>query len=91
MTLKDCVKGMMKYKHVTQTELVKMIGLNSQSSIGNALGRGNMTVETLVRYCEACGYEVCIQPNKITGKRPEGQFVITETGPTKKENGGDSE
>lgn len=91
MNVKDCVKAMLKYKNTTQWELADKIGMKNQSAIGTALSRGNMTIETLVRYCEACGYEVCIQPNKITGQRPNGQFVITETGPTKKNKGGESE
>lgn len=85
MKLKDAVKGMLKFRHKTQMELAEDIGVKRQSGIANALVRGNMTVETLVRYCDACGYEVVIQPSNTRGKRPEGQFVIDETGP-KKEN-----
>lgn len=81
MTLKDCVNGMLKYRHSTQTELTEKLGLKRQSAIANAMYRGNMTVETLVKYCSACGYEVVIQPTSVRGKRPDGQFVIDQTGP----------
>lgn len=80
MKLKDAVKGMLKFRHKTQMELAEGIGIKRQSAIANALYRGNMTVETLVKYCEVCGYEVVIQPTNTRGKRPEGQFVINETG-----------
>ena len=85
MKIKDCVKGMLKWKHITQMELTERLGLKRQSALANALARGNMTIETLVKYCDACGYEVVIQPKNVRGKRPDGQFVIDETGPDKKE------
>lgn len=83
MKLKDAVKGMLKFRHKTQVELAEGLGIKSQGAIANALVRGNMTIETLVRYCNVCGYEVTIQPINVRGKRPEGQFVIDETGPAK--------
>ena len=82
MTLKECVVSMLKFKNITQTDLTQRLGLKRQSSVANALYRGNMTVETLVKYCAACGYEVAIQPNKLPGSRPKGQFVIDQTGPS---------
>lgn len=85
MNLKDAIKGMLKFRHKTQQELAEGVGVKGQSSISNALCRGNITVETLAKYCAVCGYEVVIQPSNTRGKRPEGQFVIDETGP-KKEN-----
>jgi len=90
MNIKEAVKAMLKYRHKTQMELASDLGLGSQSTIGNALGRGNMTVETLVKYCDACGFEVVIQPTNVRGKRPEGQFVIDDTSANIKKRG-DSE
>ena len=89
MTLKQCINGMLKWKHITQTELAERLNLKRQSTIANALSRGNMTVETLVNYCDACDYEVIIRPKGTRGKPVDGSFVIDKTGPEKK--GGDSE
>lgn len=76
MTIRETIKALLKYKKTTQTALAEKMGYSSQSGIGQILQRGNMTVETLIRICDALDYEVTIQP-KRGGRRPEGQFIIT--------------
>lgn len=93
MNLKECVVLMMKSCRMTQARLAASVNV-SQTTIANALARGNVEVKTLLKWCEECDYEIVIQPKNVRGKRPDGQFVITEavyTAPTrhrqKKDNG----
>lgn len=84
MTLKECINGMLKWRNKSQVALAEELSLNRQSTIANALSRGNMTVETLVKYCNACDYEVIIRPKETRGAMTKGAFVLDVTGPSEK-------
>lgn len=74
MTIAETIKAIMKESKTTQVKLAEMAGLSGSSSVAMALTR-DMTTSTVVKFCEAMGYEVVIQKKK-PGRRAEGQYVV---------------
>lgn len=77
MDFAKIVKILIKENRKSQQWLAEQIGLAGASSVGKLLLRNNPTVETLFAVCEAFDYEITIQPKRLRGARPAGQFVVT--------------
>lgn len=76
MQFKEMLKHIIKEKKETQTSFATKVG-TTQSAIGNALKRNDVYVSTLIKWCEANGYEVVIQEKKA-GRRRDGQIVLEQ-------------
>lgn len=76
MQFKDMLDEIIKGKGLTQTTFANMVG-TTQPAIGNAKKRNDVYVSTLIKWCEALGYEVVIQEKK-PGRRKEGQIVLEQ-------------
>lgn len=78
MTSADVIRALLKEYKKSQTELAAELGYARASSINNMIASGNVEVSTLVKICDAFGYEVSVQPKRQRGARPDGQMVIDE-------------
>ncbi len=85
MQLKDAVTQMLKDNGKTKVWLAQKLGYKFPSGLSNRLKCSNITLENLCKICEQLDYEVCIQPTKIRGSRPEKQIVL-DARPPKEES-----
>lgn len=75
MQFKDMLEQILKEKKMTQAAFAEMVG-TTQPAIGNARKRNDVYVSTLIKWCNALGYEVVIQEVK-PGRRKDGQIVLS--------------
>lgn len=75
MQFKDMLDQILKEKKLTQATFASLVG-TTQPAIGNAKKRNDIYVSTLIKWCEALGYEVVIQEKK-QGRRRDGQIVLS--------------
>lgn len=75
MQFKDMLEQILKEKKMTQVAFAEMVG-TTQPAIGNARKRNDVYVSTLIKWCNALGYEVVIQEIK-PGRRKDGQIVLS--------------
>lgn len=59
---------MLKSGGLKQKHLAAMLGFASQSAVGNIMSRPDITLDTLLRICEALDYNIVLQPkrNKVS-------------------------
>lgn len=64
---KSAVKEMLKIGGLKQKHLAAMLGFASQAAVGNIMSRPDITLDTLLRICDALDYNIVLQPkrNKI--------------------------
>lgn len=75
MQFKEVLEKVIKDNKHTQASFASLVG-TTQPAIGNAKKRNDVYVSTLIKWCNALGYEVVIQEKK-PGKRREDQIVLT--------------
>lgn len=80
MKLADAIEQLLKQNAKKKGWMAETLGWSSPSAVGNTLRRGNMTIETLLKLCDALGYEISVQPKRRAGSRPNGQIVIDGLG-----------
>ena len=71
MTEKDIVREIMKNKGISQKELAKLLGYNTQSGVAERLAGKSMRVDTFVSFLEVLGYKLVVvsnSPNKDKSK-----------------------
>lgn len=69
MDYKAAIKEMIAAKGngFKQKHLAAMLGFASQAAVGNIMSRPDITLDTLLRICDALDYNIVLQPkrNKI--------------------------
>lgn len=76
MKQREVIKQLLKDNNRNQVWLAQQLGYAKSNGISQMLKRGNITVDTLYKICEALDYEITIQPKRRAGKRPQNQLVI---------------
>lgn len=76
MQFNEMLKHIIREKKETQASFAERVG-TTQSAIGNSLKRNDAYVSTLIKWCEANGYEVVIQEKK-QGRRRDDQIVLEQ-------------
>lgn len=74
--LKTVVKQLVGENNKSLRWLAERIGFKNPASLNVQLGRGNITLQTFYKICEAMDYEITIQPKGKRGARPSGQIVV---------------
>lgn len=87
MTCADAIRALLKESKKSQMALAEELGYARASSINNMIASGNVEMNTMVRICDALGYEISVQPKRQRGARPDGQIVIDEVVPNGKKRG----
>ena len=59
MTGSEAIRRIMKEKHITQTEMARILGTN-QSTVGTYLRSANMRSDTMVMLADKCGYDLVL-------------------------------
>lgn len=65
MTVKDIFQNLWYKQKISQREFTSILGYTAQSSISTPLSRDNgmgMRVESIIRWANALGYQVVLQP-----------------------------
>lgn len=78
MHLAQALRSAYKSKGHSLRSWGELIGVTS-GTLGAALGAGNITVATLLRYVTPLGYQVALVP--AGSKLPEGSYLIDSAGP----------
>jgi DNA-binding Xre family transcriptional regulator len=76
----SAIEQLLKDNNKNKIWLSEKLGYAGPSGISQMLMRGNITVETLCRICDALDYEVTVQPKRRVGVRPNGQIIIDGRG-----------
>lgn len=74
--LKTVVKQLVKDNNKSMKWLSEKLGFKYQATLNTQLGRGNITLQTFYKICEAMDYEITIQPKGKRGTRPTGQIIV---------------
>lgn len=75
MQFKDTLEQILKDKKMTQMAFAELVG-TTQPAIGNARKRNDVYLSTMIKWCNALGYEIVVQEVK-PGRRREGQIVLS--------------
>lgn len=76
MKATEAIDVLLKENGKTKAMLARKVEKTPQA-LNSILKNGNMTVDTLLKMCEALGeYELVIQPRRQSGPRPKGQIVL---------------
>ena len=76
MGLTTVIRQLLADNKKTQSWLAEKLGYKNRSAINNQLARGNITLQTFYKICEAMDYEITIQPKGKRGARPSGQIIV---------------
>ena len=71
MTEKDIIREILKNKAISQKELAKLLGYNTQSGVAERLAGKSMRVDTFVSFLDVLGYKLVVvsnSPNKDKSK-----------------------
>ena len=82
MVLKDAIKVMLQKAKLTQRGLSEELYTGKIGSVSVPMSRGNMKVETLIKWAHQCGYDLVLQP---AGCLVEGQLVLGEPSKTREQ------
>lgn len=74
--LRAIIKQMTEDNSKTLKWLSDRLSYKSPSALTTQLARGNITLQTFYKICEAMDYEITIQPKGKRGTRPTGQIVV---------------
>ena len=61
---KDAVKEMLSESGLKQKHLAAMLGYKSQAAVGNIMSRPDITLNTMLRICDALDYTMVLQPKR---------------------------
>lgn len=71
MNISEALKILFLRTGTTQKHAAEKLGYKSSAYISNVLSRGNLTLETLARLCQALDYTIILRPNNIRATSEE--------------------
>ncbi len=74
MKISEGIKELFSRTGAKQKDVAANLGYKSPAIISNAIARENITLDVLVRLCEALNYNVVLRPSVI--KASETEIVI---------------
>lgn len=79
MDYKAAIKEMIAAKGngFKQKHLAAMLGFASQAAVGNIMSRPDITLDTLIRICDALDYNIVLQPKR--NKISENEIKLTRS------------
>ena len=74
--LRAIVKQLVTDNKKSMKWLSDRLGFKYPGTFNTQLNRGNITLQTFYKMCEAMDYEITIQPKGKRGTRPSGQIIV---------------
>ena len=78
MTINSIIKGLMRYRRISQDEMAKMCGLTSFRGVQRRLYGKGMTFASAIEMLDLMGYEIVIRETQ-TGRRRDDEIIVTLT------------